>query len=122
VATDPKERARDLTLQRTYGITLEEYKSILAAQGHKCPICQKTLSGWSNPVDHDHLTGIVRGITCTYCNRRRIGQHNDWAIVQRMADYLRRPPAGRIIGSRAVPKKKKRRTSVRPKARSDLHR
>lgn len=100
------ERARDLALQRTYGITLAEYKTILASQGHQCPVCLKPLEGHSNPVDHSHKTGVVRGILCTYCNRRRIGQHEDWQIVQRMADYLKHHPAGRVVGPRKVPKKK----------------
>lgn len=113
MATANPERARDLALRRTYGITLEEYKAILAAQGHKCPVCEKPLTGISNPVDHSHRTGVVRGILCTYCNRRRVAQHEDWEIVYRMYKYLHTYPARRVIGSRQVPpKKKKRRNSV----------
>lgn len=107
-AVDPKERARDAYLRRVYGISLEEYKAVLAAQGHKCPVCLKPLSGISNPVDHDHFTGILRSVCCTYCNRRVIGQHRDWKKIQRLADYLRNPPAIRVIGRRQVPKKKPR--------------
>lgn len=118
--TDPKaEHARDLYLRRVFGITLDEYKSILAAQGHKCPVCLKPLSGISNPVDHDHKTGVVRGIPCTYCNRRRIAQHTDWEIVHRMYKYLKDNPARRVIGGRQVPpKKRKRKSSVVPKAKA----
>lgn len=58
VADEKTERTRDLALRRTFGITLEEYKSILAAQGHTCPVCLKPLSGISNPVDHSHKTGV----------------------------------------------------------------
>lgn len=106
------EHTRDLALRRVYGIALEEYKAILAAQGHRCPVCLKPLSGLSNPVDHDHKTGVVRGILCTYCNRRRLGQLREWEIVQRMADYLKVNPARRVIGQRQVPPKKpKRRNS-----------
>lgn len=100
------EHARDLALRRVYGITLDEYKQILAAQGHRCPVCLKPLSGLSNPVDHDHKTGVVRGILCTYDNRRRVAQQTDWEIAQRIADYLKRHPAHRVVGSRTVPKKK----------------
>lgn len=110
--TDAKEHQRDLYLRRTYNIDLSEYKAILAAQGHKCPVCEKPLSGLSNPVDHDHVTGVVRGVTCTYCNHRVIGRHRDWAVLHRAAMYLKDNPARRVTGSRTVPKKKpKKRTS-----------
>ena len=101
------EHTRDLYLQRTYNITIEEYKQILAAQGHKCPVCLKLLEGISNPVDHDHKTGAVRGVTCTYCNHRVIGRHRDWEILYRAAMYLKDNPARRVIGARVVPKKKR---------------
>ena len=103
---DKVERARDLYLQRTYGIDLSEYKAILAAQGHKCPICLKPLSGISNHVDHDHKTGIVRGITCSFDNQRFIGRHTDWEKFHRAGLYLKDNPARRVVGSRQVPKKK----------------
>jgi hypothetical protein len=113
------EHTRDLALRRLFGITLEEYKAILAAQGHKCPVCLKPLSGISNPVDHDHKTGVVRGILCTYCNRRRVAQHTDWEIVYRMYKYLKDNPARRVVGGRQVPpKKRKRKSSVVPKAKA----
>lgn len=112
------EHARDLALRRTFGITLAEYKLILAAQGGRCPVCLKELSGISNPVDHDHKTGIVRGVLCTYCNRRRVAQHNDWQLVDRMSKYLKDHPARRVVGSRQVPPKKpKRRSSGRTPAK-----
>lgn len=107
------ERKRDLYLRRTYSITLSEYQSILEAQGGLCCICNKELTGISNAVDHDHKTGIVRGILCAYCNHWNLGRHTDWELVQRMADYLREPPAVRVLGQRATPKKspRKRRAS-----------
>jgi DNA-directed RNA polymerase subunit RPC12/RpoP len=113
------EHTRDLYLRRTFGITLEEYKAILAAQGHRCPICNKPLEGISNPVDHDHKTNVVRGIPCTYCNRRRIAQHTDWEMVQRIADYLKHHPAHRVIGPRRVPPKKRKASGSGRRQRKD---
>lgn len=110
---DPRTRARDRALRRTYGITLEEYRRIVAAQGHQCPICLKPLSGDSNPVDHSHRAKVIRGVVCTYCNRRRIAQHEDWEIVQRIADYLKVHPARRVVGDRRVPRRKPKRKKAR---------
>lgn len=109
------EAARDRALRRVFNITLSEYKLVLAAQGGCCFICLKPLEGFSNPVDHDHTSGQVRGILCTYCNRYRVGNFRDWEIVQRIADYLRNPPAKRTLGVRLVPKKKPvRKRATRP--------
>jgi Autographiviridae endonuclease VII len=54
-----------------YKITLPEYEKLLADQKGLCAICGK-----SNPsdkremaIDHDHVTGKVRGILCYGCNR-----------------------------------------------------
>ena len=68
--------AQNNELKRHYGITLEDYRSLLAEQGGGCAICGAlpgtTGSGNSSKgtlaVDHCHDLGIVRGILCTNCN------------------------------------------------------
>jgi DNA-directed RNA polymerase subunit RPC12/RpoP len=114
------ERRRDSYLKRTYNISLTEYLAILAAQGHRCCICLKELSGISNALDHDHKTGVVRGILCAYCNHRVLGRLTDWEIAQRMADYLREPPAVRVLGIRATPKKSTRKRRATKTVRKTL--
>lgn len=59
-------------LQKAYGITLDEYNILLKSQGGVCAICGGTESscdGRMLAVDHCHLTGRVRGILCSNCNR-----------------------------------------------------
>jgi hypothetical protein len=53
-----------------YGITLEEYNRLLIAQNNECKICHKHISQskYAFAVDHDHNTGIVRGLLCRQCN------------------------------------------------------
>jgi hypothetical protein len=111
-----QEKRRDSSLRRTYSISLGEYLDILASQGFRCCVCLKELTGISNSVDHDHKTGVVRGVLCSYCNRYVLGRLRDWEVAQRMADYLRTPPAVRVLGERKVPKKTPRKR--RPTSRS----
>jgi hypothetical protein len=60
-------------LKRKYGLTLEEFDALLAAQGGGCAICGKPDP---DNVDHDHITGRVRGILCWNCNVG-VGQFED---------------------------------------------
>lgn len=49
---------------RRYGITTEQYDELMEAQGGLCCICGEP----AKAVDHNHDTGVVRGILCTNCN------------------------------------------------------
>ena len=69
-----KETARNRYLQRSYGISENEYNARLLSQDNSCPICKKEFSfgefGPDSPVvDHCHTGGHVRGIICNECNR-----------------------------------------------------
>lgn len=56
-------------LRYKFGITLEEYDALLDAQDGRCAICGARPEGRMLDVDHDHATGIVRGLLCNNCNR-----------------------------------------------------
>jgi hypothetical protein len=71
-----REAQRHYALKQNYGISLETYNVMLAAQGGVCDICKgnetyvpkgqtevKPLS-----VDHNHETGAIRGLLCSNCN------------------------------------------------------
>jgi len=59
--------------------------------GPGCAICPDP---WATLVDHDHLTGMVRGYLCRDCNTRvdNCRHLNDCAF----ATYLNQPPAVRL--------------------------
>lgn len=63
------DKVRDLHLKR-YGITSAEWDAMFEAQGRRCAACGSTepnnKRGWH--TDHDHNTGVVRGILCHHCN------------------------------------------------------
>ena len=86
--------SRQATLQRKYGITVEEYNDMLAAQGGKCKICGRTDSGSVATnhlaVDHCHTTGKVRGILCDPCNRGLGLFQDNPDLTEAATAYLRR--------------------------------
>lgn len=54
---------------RKYGITQEEYDTLIEHQGGVCAICKRPMNGSRTEViDHDHVTGQVRGILHGQCN------------------------------------------------------
>lgn len=63
-----KKRERDL--KKIYGITMEQYEEMLAAQHYGCKICgiSPEEHGKSLVVDHCHNTRKVRGLLCNHCN------------------------------------------------------
>jgi hypothetical protein len=50
---------------RRYNLTLNEYISLLDIHDGKCAICGREDD---LHVDHDHITGNVRGLLCRHCN------------------------------------------------------
>ena len=81
------EYQRDWELKKKYGISLEEYRQESAKRSNRCDICNnivKTLH-----VDHDHVSGKVRGYLCGSCNRA-LGLFKDSSdVVQAASGYLK---------------------------------
>ena len=97
------EKAFNSHLLRRFGITLDEYNAMLIRQGGVCAVCGELPTSVRNRrkgkqrtfiarlvVDHDHATGMVRGLLCSSCNTG-IGALKDEAVTVRAAlDYLER--------------------------------
>ena len=103
-ATHPASQRQATRLYR-YGLTVIEWQQLLDAAGHRCEVCGKTEQeiGGSRTErlipDHDHDTGVVRGVLCWRCNVG-IGLLGDSAgTVDRALSYLRRSPRKAVEAS-----------------------
>jgi hypothetical protein len=84
-----KLRERAGHLKRKYGMTLEDYDRMLEAQGGGCAICGRPpREDISLHVDHDHVTGRVRGLLCFACNNTLGDFKDDPARLYAAAEYL----------------------------------
>lgn len=91
---------KDLALKTTrkrdlgkYGISEEDYDKLFEKQKSVCAICGKPETRKQNDkitllcVDHDHETGVVRGLLCHTCNIG-IGMLNSTILLERAKNYL----------------------------------
>ncbi|SLG47725.1 endonuclease VII domain-containing protein [Mycobacteroides abscessus] len=116
---------------KTYGITAEQYQLIYDHQlfinqdrglPGACYICgrangtgRKKLS-----VDHDHVTGYVRGLLCGPCNRNVVGHLRDSVdAFRRGAEYLQSPPAFAMIGKVVAPIESGQGLDIRPETKEE---
>lgn len=74
-------------IKRLYGLTQEQYNCLLAQQGNSCAIC-KVVSEARLQVDHDHITGLVRGLLCGRCNKGLSMFDEQIARLNAAADYM----------------------------------
>ena len=71
-----------------YGLTRDELAALLAQHG-VCAICQTDKWGKKGPqIDHDHVTGAVRGVLCSNCNNGLGRFKDDPARLRAAAAYL----------------------------------
>lgn len=74
---------------KKYGVTPDDFKRFLVAQGGVCAICGGLGGKTGLCVDHDHETGKVRGLLCRFCNTG-IGNLKDSSdITRRATKYLK---------------------------------
>lgn len=79
-----REYARNRRLL-TYGLTQETYDELRTAQLDACAICRQRVS---LHIDHDHVTGAVRGLLCSTCNTGLGMFRDDPVALRRAALYL----------------------------------
>lgn len=92
-------------IQRTYGITIEDYEAIYAVQGGRCYICQRANGATKRlSVDHDHAAEpgwrSVRGLLCSPCNKILGHLRDNTESAGRVVSYLENPPARSVLAER----------------------
>lgn len=90
-------KAKNRSLMREYGISIDTYNNMLLQQNYQCAICKqsetaidsKTNQPRSLAVDHCHETGKVRSLLCTGCNAAIgfIKENANTALL--IAEYLK---------------------------------
>lgn len=80
---------REERIKIKYGIEADEYAVLLDRSAGRCEICGEPFRGAPH-VDHDHDSGMVRGLLCLQCNCG-IGQLRDSvALLTSAIAYLGR--------------------------------
>ncbi len=105
-----REKKRDRTLIRKFGITATEYDTILKAQSGGCWICGMVPLEGQNRLAVDHLhsrgenkrnprekRGRIRGLLCWRCNRALGTFKDDITKLRKAADYLEAWPAQQVL-------------------------
>ena len=94
-----KERSRPRTIERTYGITIEDYNNLLDQQNNCCAICGGVNeNGYSLYVDHDHSCckgkkscgKCIRQLLCSSCNFMLGNAKDNPELLKKAAKYLER--------------------------------
>ena len=77
-------------LKTHYGITEDQYQELLSRQDGGCAICGKTIEaeGRNLAVDHNHKTGEIRGLLCSYHNHRVVGKWTDADLLRKVLEYI----------------------------------
>jgi hypothetical protein len=59
-------RTKFIEIKCKYGISEQQYNSLFNNQNKRCKICKSLLN--KPYIDHDHSSGIIRGLLCNKCN------------------------------------------------------
>lgn len=91
-------------IKRVYGLTIDAYQVLLDYQGGACYICRAVPKSKRLAVDHDHATGLVRGLLCRRCNREIVGffAQDRIDVFVRAIEYLTDPPVQRLTRGETV--------------------
>lgn len=96
---NPK-KVKDTQIKYKYGITIEKFDQMYQKQGGVCKICgmeetaihNKTKKIRALCIDHNHVSGEIRGLLCSECNRMLGRARDNPLILIKGAKYLGNKP------------------------------
>ncbi len=89
LTAEHKQMRRAHQLEKLYGISISEFNTILETQNGRCAICGSTTPGKNDwAVDHDHVTGLNRGILCHPCNLGLGSFKDNPTVLKNASHYL----------------------------------
>lgn len=98
VRKDAQTKAHRSRVSKVYGIPVDAYDALYAAQDGRCAICRRATGKTRRlAVDHDHATDKVRGLLCRVCNSMLGHARDDVEFFARAMQYLLTPPADSIL-------------------------
>jgi hypothetical protein len=85
-------RQKKYRLKSIHNLEIDKYNEMFLAQGGCCAICGRHETTLAKPlsVDHNHITGKIRGLLCISCNTA-LGSLNadvDTALLQGAIKYI----------------------------------
>ena len=83
-------RDKNNRLLRMYGITLEQYNTMLLSQNNKCAICIQPFKQDDINIDHNHITGAIRQLLCHKCNAAIGLMDESIEHLQNAINYIKR--------------------------------
>lgn len=97
-------------IARDFGIDDAQYDALLTGQGGVCAICQRPPKKVRLHIDHNHKTGMIRGLLCSWCNHKLLsGARDSLDVLRNAVAYMESPPAVAVFGERHVPKNRRKR-------------
>ncbi len=77
-------------LKKNYDLSTEQYEAMIVAHEGKCHVCKQPPTGrWKRlHVDHDHSTGVIRGLLCSGCNLALGHVRDNPQTLRDLATYL----------------------------------
>jgi hypothetical protein len=103
VAKHQKTRNEDQRKRRlwtAFRLTTEDWDNIFSYQKGVCAITGRPAVTIRLSVDHNHHTGLVRGLLSLRANRGLAYFNDDPALLRKAADYLENPPATLALGKK----------------------
>lgn len=99
-------RDRRASRWRLYGMSDDDYMAFYDAQNGRCRACLVAFDDdvYGMCVDHDHSTGIVRGLLCSPCNVGLGMFGDDPERLERAARYLRAKPPIHFVAQDGGPR------------------